>query len=84
MKTIEFSQAERAEIVRHIQRYFETELDGDIGALPAEMLLRFFAERIGAFYYNRGLRDAQAVIADKLDEINDAIYGLEQRDARAR
>jgi len=84
VKRIEFTPAEKAEIVRHIQRYFETELDSDIGALPAEMLLQFFAERIGAFFYNRGLGDAQAVIAGKLDEINDAIYGLEQREARAR
>ena len=84
MKKITFSKDERAEIVRAIQRYFEAELDGDIGAIPAEMLLAFFTDTIGGFYYNRGLADAQAVFAAKLDDINDAIYGLEQREARVR
>lgn len=83
-KPISFSKEERAEIVGRIQRYFVDELDSEIGALPAEMLLAFFTEQMGAYFYNRGLRDAQGVFMGKLDEINDTIYGLEQREARVR
>jgi uncharacterized protein (DUF2164 family) len=84
VKKISFEKPERAAIVEKIQAYFEAELDQEIGAIPAELLLNFFTETIGAFYYNQGLADAQAVFAKSIDDINDQIYGLEQRDARAR
>ena len=84
MKPIEFSKDERTAIVSRIRDYFQTEMDQEIGNIPAEMLLRFFTEQIGPFYYNRGLADAQAVFASKLDDINDAIYALEQREALTR
>ena len=84
MKPIKFEKDERAAIVGRIQRYFVDELDSEIGAIPAELLLAFFTETIGPFYYNQGLSDAQAVLARVADNINDEIYGLEQREARAR
>jgi uncharacterized protein (DUF2164 family) len=84
VKKIAFSKDVRAEIVGRVQRYFNDELDQQIGALPAEMLLGFFAETIGGYYYNQGLADAQAAFARALDEVNDSIYGLEQREARLR
>ena len=84
MKPIKFDKEERAAIVAKIQRYFVDELDSEIGGIPAELLLNFFSEEIGPFYYNQGLADAQAVMARMTDTINDEIYGLEQRQARAR
>ena len=50
----------------------------------AEQLLAFFAAEIGPYYYNQGLSDAQAVMSRLADSFNDEIYGLEQRQARAR
>ena len=84
MKPIKFEKEERSAIVARIQRYFVDELDSEIGGIPAELLLNFFSEEIGPFYYNQGLADAQAVMARMIDTINDEIYGLEQRQARAR
>jgi uncharacterized protein (DUF2164 family) len=84
VKPIKFEKEERAAIVSRIQRYFVDELESEIGAIPAELLLNFFTEQIGPFYYNQGLGDAQAVLGRLVDNINDEIYGLEQREARAR
>jgi len=84
MKPIKFEKEERAAIVSRIQRYFVDEMESEIGAIPAELLLNFFTEQIGPFYYNQGLGDAQAVLVRMVDNINDEIYGLEQREARAR
>ena len=78
MKPIEFSAAERADISARIQGWFRDELDQEIGRLPAEMLLAFFAQEIGGDFYNRGLYDAQAVVAAKSDDISEAILGLER------
>jgi len=83
VKKLKFEKDQRAAIVGKIQRYFVEELDSEIGAIPAELLLNFFTENIGPFYYNQGLSDAQAVFAKSLDDVNDQIYGLEQREARA-
>ena len=78
MKKITFSKEERTDIARRIQDYFADELDQEIGLIPAEMLLTFMAEEFGKYYYNQGLHDAQAVLASKMDDFADAIYGLEQ------
>ena len=84
MKKVTFSKETRAELVARIQRHFADELEQEIGAIPAEMLFGFFTETVGPYYYNQGLADAQAVFAKSLDDVNDRIYGLEQREARLR
>lgn len=75
---IKFSSDEKDIIVRKIKLYFSEELHQQIGSFDAELLLDFFAKEIGAYFYNRGLYDAQAVLSSKLDDIHDAIYQLER------
>ena len=78
MKPITFSREETKAIVGDIQDYFREELDQSIGAIPAEMLMQFFAEKMGAYFYNRGLYDAQALVRKKIDDVSDEIFSLEQ------
>ncbi len=78
MSKIEFSKEEKAVINRKIQLYFKEELDQEIGQFDAEFLLDFFSEQIGPYYYNRGLYDAQAVLENRLEDINQAIYEIEK------
>ena len=78
MSKIEFSEDERAVIVKKIQLYFREELDQEIGRFDAEFLLQFFAEEVGAYFYNRGLYDAQAILESRLDGVAEAIYELEK------
>ena len=84
MKPITFSSEETKALVGEIQDYFRAELDQDIGALPAEMLMRFFAEHMGAYFYNRGLYDAQGLIRERMDSLTDDIFALEQRTRHLR
>jgi len=78
MADIKFTDEEKAVIVRKIQLYFTEELKQEIGRFDAEFLLEFFAEEVGAYFYNRGLHDAQAILSAKLDDLNDSISMLEQ------
>ena len=78
MKPIVFSREEVAAITPRLRAYFRDELETDLAALPAEMLLDFLSREIGPFFYNRGLYDAQAVLVKKADEIGEAILGLER------
>ena len=75
---IAFSTAEKEVIVRKIKLYFSEELQQQIGSFDAEFLLDFFAKEIGAYFYNRGLYDAQALLSKQLEDIQDAIYQLER------
>ena len=77
-ESIKFSEAEKAAIVRKVQLYFSEELSQQIGSFDAEFLLDFFAQEIGAYFYNRGVQDAQAVLSSKLDDIQDVLYQLEK------
>ncbi|MBN9331870.1 DUF2164 domain-containing protein [Devosia sp.] len=78
MKPIKFDRDETKAIVGEIQDYFRIELDQSIGAIPAEMLMQFFADKMGAYFYNRGLYDAQALIRKQVDSLSDEIFALEQ------
>ncbi|MDV3251770.1 DUF2164 domain-containing protein [Devosia sp. BK] len=74
MEKIKFSREETKAIVGEIQDYFREELDQSIGAIPAEMLMQFFAERMGSYFYNRGLYDAQALVKKQVDNLTDEIF----------
>jgi len=78
MAGIKFTEDEKAAIVRKLQRYFAEELKQDIGRFDAEFLLDFFSAEVGAYFYNRGLHDAQAILASKLDDLGESIYQLER------
>ena len=78
MSLIKFSKEEKEIISRKVQMYFNDELDQKIGQFDAEFLLDFFTEEVGAYYYNRGLYDAQTILESKLENITEAIYELEK------
>ncbi|KHL57606.1 DUF2164 domain-containing protein [Xanthomonas cannabis] len=78
MTDIKFTEGERAAITRKIQLYFTEELRQEIGRFDAEFLLDFFAGEVGAYFYNRGVYDAQAIIAGKLEDLGEAVYQLER------
>ncbi|MBA3404221.1 MAG: DUF2164 domain-containing protein [Gemmatimonadaceae bacterium] len=78
MADIKFTEDEKTLIVRKIQLYFTEELRQEIGRFDAEFLLDFFSSEVGPYFYNRGLYDAQAILASKLEDLSEAIYLLEQ------
>jgi uncharacterized protein (DUF2164 family) len=78
MKPIKFSREETKAIVGEIQDYFREELEQPIGAMPAEMLMQFFADKMGAYFYNRGLYDAQALVRERVDILTEEIFALER------
>jgi uncharacterized protein (DUF2164 family) len=78
MSIIEFSATEKEILIRKIKLYFSEELEQDIGQFDAEFLLNFFSEEVGSYFYNRGLYDARAVLEEKLETIDEAIFSIEK------
>jgi uncharacterized protein (DUF2164 family) len=50
--------------------------------MDGQRLLDVLAESFGAAYYNQGLRDAQAAIQARVDDMAEAIAGLEMPEPR--
>lgn len=80
MSEISFTQKQRQEIIDALQRYFEDELEFDLGQFDADFLLDFISKQIGPAFYNKGVRDAQQVVELKLADINDELYQIEKDD----
>ena len=78
MAIVEFSSDEKKVIVGRIQTYFREELTQELGGVDAEFLLDFFAEEMGAYFYNRALYDAQAILERRLEDFGEAVFELEK------
>lgn len=78
MDKIEFSKEEKQMMAQKVKKYFQEELNEDIGNFDAEFLIDFFAEEMGGFFYNRGLYDAETMISEKVSEISDLLLQLEK------
>ena len=78
MGKLTFNDDEKSQLVGKLKNYFEQELDSELGSFDAEFLIDFIAREMGAYFYNRGLYDAQALFSQKFEEFADSVYELEQ------
>ena len=78
MDPIKLSKMQKEKLTGKIQRYFHDELDQDIGQFDAQFLLDFFEKEVGAYFYNQGLYDAQAILQKRMDSIVEAIEDIER------
>jgi uncharacterized protein (DUF2164 family) len=74
IKKIELTKEEKRQIINAIKTYFEKERDEELGDLSAEIIMDFIAEKIGPYFYNQGVRDAQSYLSEKIEDL----YGLEK------
>lgn len=75
---VSINAEQKAQLVSKLKRYFEDELDQDIGGFEAEFLLDFIGKELGIHYYNKGIEDAQSAVAQKHSELTDLFFELEQ------
>lgn len=78
MSEITFPNAERSRVTNALREYLREHFELDPGQFDTGFLLDFIAREFGAYYYNQGLRDAQAQLSRRLDDILIAIDELEQ------
>lgn len=78
MPQIDLDKDTRAKLTDGLSRYLKDELDLEVRGFDAQFLLDFITERLGPYYYNQGLHDAQALFQKKIESITDAVYELEQ------
>ena len=72
--TIELSKEARQEAITSIQRYFQENLESEIGNMDAGFLLGFILEEIGPSIYNKGVADAQERIQARVSELEYEVF----------
>lgn len=78
MSKIELSKEAREAAGRALSKYLKDELDLEVTGFDAQFLLDFIAERLGPYFYNQGLADAEAVLRKRIDDVTEAISQLEK------
>jgi uncharacterized protein (DUF2164 family) len=66
---ISLSDDARKQSVASIRRYFDEELEQDIGDLKAGLILDFFLREIAPSVYNTAISDAQAYLRDRVADL---------------
>jgi uncharacterized protein (DUF2164 family) len=64
----------RKQALASIRRYFDEELEQDIGDLKAQMVLDFILKEIAPSIYNNAIGDAQAFIRDRTADLADVAF----------
>lgn len=72
--TIKLSKVTKQQLIKSIKRYFEQELDEDIGDLKASRFLDFCLQEICPSVYNRAIIDARSFMENKLGDLEDTCY----------
>jgi len=78
MSEIKFTQEERDALAQELKVYLADEHDLELGQFDAEFMLDFVSKQLGPYFYNKGLHDARAVLQAKLEQVEDALYEIEQ------
>ncbi|MEM7593015.1 MAG: DUF2164 domain-containing protein [Cyanobacteria bacterium P01_A01_bin.83] len=75
--TIKLSKATKQQLIKSIKRYFEEQLDEEIGDLKASLFLDFCLQEICPSVYNQAIIDARSFMEDKLSDLEDTCYESE-------
>jgi uncharacterized protein (DUF2164 family) len=78
MSEIKLDSRQTSEVVHKLKKYFDTELNQEIGQFDAEFLLDFFSKEVGCYFYNQGLQDAGTLFQEKAEDIMHNLYELEK------
>ena len=71
---IELTKETKERLTDSIKRFFEENMDNEIGDLKASLLLDFCLQEIGPCIYNQAINDAKAYMHDKVTDLDGACY----------
>ncbi|MCM3741535.1 DUF2164 domain-containing protein [Oceanobacillus luteolus] len=75
---IRIAKETKEEMISSLKDYFYNERSEEIGELAAENMLHYFLEEIGPHIYNQGIRDAKAMVDQKMMNLEEDILSLEK------
>ena len=64
-------------LLNSIKRFFDEEMDDDIGDLKARLVLEFCLAEIGPSIYNKAVADAQSFMQERVSDLDGSCYEAE-------
>ena len=71
---IEFSKESQQQSINSLQRYFQANMEDEIGNIAAGALLQFILEEIGPSIYNKAIADAQERMQLRVSELDTEVF----------
>lgn len=66
---INFTKEQLETLIPLIQDYFKNELELELSSLEAQFSLDFITEKLGKYYYNRGVEDSIAFMNRRVEDM---------------
>lgn len=66
---IELNKQESDGVIQSLRRYFREELEQDLSEMQARFFLNYVLKEIAPFAYNKGVKDAEAFLLSKLEDL---------------
>ena len=76
-KPIDISPESRARAIASIKRFFQSEIDHEIGDLKAALVFDYILAEHGPLIYNQAIADARAFLEDRLTDLAAVAYRTE-------
>ncbi|MBW5446523.1 DUF2164 family protein [Cohnella sp. CFH 77786] len=78
MIILKLPREQKTEIMERVVTFFEEERSERIGELGAEQFVDFMLKELGPYIYNQALEDVRKLVTEKMNQIDDELYSLEQ------
>lgn len=75
--TLKLEAQKEERTIASIRRFFDEQLDHEIGDLKAALVLDYFIKEIGPSIYNQAIRDAQSQLQDRILDLDDECFQVE-------
>jgi uncharacterized protein (DUF2164 family) len=76
--TIAFDKATREALSRALLRRLKDDFGIDLDPMDGQQLVDTLSETFCAYWYNQGLQDAEEIMRRRVDDLAEAIAGLER------
>ncbi|MGE8206626.1 DUF2164 domain-containing protein [Heyndrickxia sp. NPDC080065] len=76
---MKISKEMKENAIREIQHFFLNERDEEIGDLAAENYFIFIKEKLGPIFYNQAIYDAQKMVNQRMNSLEEELFTLEKR-----
>jgi len=74
---IKLSKDNKKQLIASIKRYFEENMENEIGDLKADLLLDYFLKEFGPIVYNQAISDAAAFFQERAADLDASCYEVE-------
>jgi uncharacterized protein (DUF2164 family) len=71
---IQLTAERRERMLRSLRKFFDEELDLEVGDLRAARILDFFVKELGPPVYNQAIQDARAFLQEKLEDLEGEFF----------